>query len=83
MSDEADSAPTHPPANTALAARYGSAREAFDHALVILAMNLPYWHVHQSGSHELYVEEETQCHKDGVGDGGVCGDLETVKTAFS
>ncbi|MDF1786016.1 MAG: rhomboid family intramembrane serine protease [Verrucomicrobiales bacterium] len=58
MSDEADSAPTHPPANTALAARYGSAREAFDHALVILAMNLPYWHVHQSGSHELYVEEE-------------------------
>ena len=58
MTEEADLAPAHPPANTVLAARYGSAREAFDHALVILAMNLPYWHVHQSGSHELYVEEE-------------------------
>lgn len=46
------------PANLALAARCPSYGEALDNGLVILAMNLPYWHVRQSGQHELYVESE-------------------------
>ncbi len=44
------------PANIALAARCPSARDALDYGLVILAMNLPYWHVRQTDHHELYVE---------------------------
>ena len=44
------------PANIALAGHYRSYRQAFEEAVVILAMNLPYWHVHKSERHELYVE---------------------------
>lgn len=46
------------PANTALAARFGSFREARENGLVILAMNLPYWYVEDAGGHALYVESE-------------------------
>lgn len=57
MSEEAVSEPSYPPANTALVARFRTYHEAIEHALVILAMNLPYWHVDRSDCHEIYVEE--------------------------
>lgn len=47
------------PANIALAVCCASYRDALDRGLVILAMNLPYWHVQaRGGRHELYVETE-------------------------
>ncbi len=46
------------PSNIALAARCASYHEARDHGLVILAMNLPYWHIENAGRHDLYVETD-------------------------
>ncbi len=46
------------PANIALASRSPSRSVALDHGLVILAMNLPYWHVQEAGHHVLYVESD-------------------------
>ena len=58
MPDEAIQDDDTLPANTALAACCRSRREALEEGLVILAMNLPYWHIHQSGQHQLYVEAD-------------------------
>ena len=46
-------------ANTVLAGRYRNGSSAMEHGLVILSMNLNYWHVlTEDHQHELYVEPD-------------------------
>ncbi len=47
-------------ANIVLAGRYSNYSAAMEHGLVILSMNLPYWHVlsEEDQQHELYVEPD-------------------------
>ncbi len=48
----------HLPATAEVAGVFPTNREAFESGLVILAMNVPYWHVHEDHEHRLYVEGE-------------------------
>ncbi len=48
----------HLPATAEVAGVFLTNREAFESGLVILAMNVPYWHVHEDHEHRLYVEGE-------------------------